>query len=347
MRRAHSRTISGAVLLTLAACFAEFSPGAVQGSAQTREADGRNQAGPVAPRASASPSEQARAAMSPRSGSAKRVVLVSIDGLRPDAISPNMRGLHRLYLQGAYPHVARTIEKSATLPSHASMVTGVDVAHHGIDFNAYKPERGNVRFPTIFSAARAGQLPAAMFVGKSKLRHLLARPGDAHLTVVGQQCRRLVDAAMPTLRETTPGLVFLHFADPDSAGHRIGWMTDDYLTAVDHANDCLERVIETIAGSTARDSTLLIVTSDHGGHNRSHGTRLDVDRRIPWYAWGAGVRRGPIGRPVHTTDTAATVLSALGLPTPQGMQGQPVAEALADARGPSGMNLVGTPLSPP
>jgi arylsulfatase A-like enzyme len=89
-----------------------------------------------------------------------------------------------------------------------------------------------------------------------------------------------------------------------------------------------------------------LVTADHGGHNRSHGTRLDVDQRIPWFAWGAGVRRGRFARPVNTIDTAATVLSALGVALPPGMHGQPVFEAFSSALGPSGLGLIGDPLDP-
>jgi predicted AlkP superfamily pyrophosphatase or phosphodiesterase len=39
------------------------------------------------------------------------VVLVSLDGFRPDVMGPSTPALHRLYLQGASPHVARTISK--------------------------------------------------------------------------------------------------------------------------------------------------------------------------------------------------------------------------------------------
>jgi hypothetical protein len=274
------------------------------------------------------------------------VVLVSLDGFRPDVMGPETRHLHRLYLQGASPHVARTIEKSATLPSHASMVSGVQPSQHGLDFNAFKPERGHILSPTIFSVTHDAGLPVSMFVGKGKLRHLLGDPREAAFKVSGMHCDKLVDQALPTLREAKQGLLFLHFADADSAGHRTGWMTADYLKAAHRADQCLGRVIDTIEESVQRDRILLLVTADHGGHNRSHGTRLDVDQRIPWFAWGAGVRRGRFSRPVHTTDTAATVLSALGLALPAGMQGHPVFDAFSSSNGPRGLPITGAAIEP-
>jgi hypothetical protein len=281
--------------------------------------------------------------------SADLVVLVSVDGFRPDVITPDMRALHKLYLQGATPHIARTIDKSATLPSHASMVSGVDPAQHGLNFNSYRPDHGAIAAPTVFSVTHAAGLPTAMFVGKGKLRHLLGKSADASFTMAGMFCTKLLKQALPYLQSAERGLLFLHFADPDSAGHRYGWMTTEYEEAAHRADRCVGQVMEAIEASGRASRTLLLVTSDHGGHNKSHGTRLDVDARIPWYAWGAGVHRGRVSRPVHTTDTAATALAALGLERPAGMHGRPVEEALGSlmCEEPEGMPLVGPPVAPP
>lgn len=278
---------------------------------------------------------------------ADAVVVVSIDGLRPDVITPAMTTLHRLFLQGASAKVARTINKSATLPSHASMVSGVDASEHGLDFNAYRPEHANIARPTMFSVAHAAGLPTYMFVGKAKLKHLLGKPNDAELKVAGIHCRRVVKEATPQLQKLTRGLLFMHFADPDSAGHRSGWMGEEYVAAAHAADTCLGSVMDTIEESGRLDRTLLLVTSDHGGHGRSHGTRMEVDQRIPWYAWGSAARRGRTKRDVHTTDTAATALAALGLTLPKEMHGQPVLDAIGGSAGPVGLPLVGQPVEAP
>lgn len=285
----------------------------------------------------------------PRSNAQSRapvdaVVVVSIDGLRPDVITPSTKSLHRLYLQGASAKVARTINKSATLPSHASMVSGVDSSEHGLDFNAYKPDHANINRATMFSVAHGAGYPTYMFVGKAKLKHLLAKPTDAQLKIAGMNCKRVVKEATPQLQKLKRGLLFMHFADPDSAGHRVGWMTDNYVSAVHAADACLQQVMETIEESGRMSRTLLVVTSDHGGHGRSHGTRMEVDQRIPWFAWGGSARRGRTDRSVHTTDTAATVIAALGLTVPANMRGQAVNEALGDGVGPADMPLVGAPV---
>src|SRR6195952_2366302 len=64
-----------------------------------------------------------------------QVVIVSFDGMRPDAMEQALAPtLHRLRAEGAYAADAQTINMSSTLPSHSSMLTGVDVDVHGMDF---------------------------------------------------------------------------------------------------------------------------------------------------------------------------------------------------------------------
>src|SRR5437016_517332 len=58
---------------------------------------------------------------------AERVIIVSIDGLRPDAIeAAGADTLKKLIRSGAFCATARTIRPSVTLPSHTSMLTGLD-----------------------------------------------------------------------------------------------------------------------------------------------------------------------------------------------------------------------------
>ena len=71
-----------------------------------------------------------------------RVVIVSIDGLRPDAVQqlnpPNLRALRE---KGAYTWQAQTITPSNTLPSHVSELTGYPPARHGITWDDYLPAK--------------------------------------------------------------------------------------------------------------------------------------------------------------------------------------------------------------
>ncbi|HEY5902494.1 MAG TPA: alkaline phosphatase family protein, partial [Anaerolineales bacterium] len=62
-----------------------------------------------------------------------RVVIISIDGLRPDAIdAAPMPVLQELLRGGAYSLSAQTVMPSTTLPAHTSMLSGLCPSAHGI-----------------------------------------------------------------------------------------------------------------------------------------------------------------------------------------------------------------------
>jgi len=261
-----------------------------------------------------------------------RVVLLSIDGLRPDALGPSTPHLARLASDGVFAAVAETITRSTTLPSHASMLTGVGTDLHGITWNGLRPERGKVRFPTALRVARAAGVHTASFVGKAKLEHLVQEGDVDAFEVGGSRCRYVNRRARPYLLTMRTGLAFVHYPDPDGAGHRRGWMTDHYAEAVAQADACVGELLGYLEAAAPMDRTLVIVTADHGGHDRTHGSADPVDVRIPWIAWGPGVAPVSLGHPVHTVDTAPTVLGALGLPAPRGAEGHAVTLPVRDPR---------------
>src|SRR5262250_386770 len=97
------------------------------------------------------------------------VFIISIDGGKPAVISRSaMPVLQRLAAEGASTWVASTVFPSLTLPSHASMLTGMLPARHAILCNSYNPSAGVVQVPTVFSEAKRAGLTTAMFVGKEK-----------------------------------------------------------------------------------------------------------------------------------------------------------------------------------
>src|SRR4029453_5911713 len=124
-----------------------------------------------------------------------------------------------------------------------------------------------------------------------------------------------------------PHLLFVHLGDPDHAGHASGWMRAPYGDAVSRIDTALERLLAIAEQSFGAGKFTVIVTADHGGHDRDHGSNDARDVTIPWIAWGRGVNAGVISRPVNTVDTAATVLWLLRVPKPVEWSGQPVAEA--------------------
>lgn len=262
----------------------------------------------------------------------ERVLIISLDGLRPDALDPGRTpNILALATRGAYSWRAQTVLPSATLPAHGSMLSGFDVADHGLTWNDYIPAYGHILTPTIFSAAHAAGLRTVMLAAKPKLVQCAA-PGTLDVVEtasVGDFA--IAERAMPHLAAGF-GVFFLHFAGPDAAGHQSGWMSSSYLQTVGNTDIAVGRVLEALAEAGMAETTLVILTADHGGHDRVHGSSRAEDTTIPWIVAGPGVRRGHgLAADVRVQDTAATALWALGLPLPEGMSGRPLLEAFESA----------------
>jgi hypothetical protein len=281
--------------------------------------------------APAKPDPAAAPAPAPKPGRAaiKHVVIVSEDGLRPDALTSVPAPVHEdLMRRGSYSLKARTIRHASTLPSHAAMLSGFDVKEHGLFWNSWHPERGWIHVPTIFDAAEKSGGTAAAFVGKKKLEHI-AHPGSVDMfSRPGYFCKKVVEQAAQYFVEKKPTIEFIHFSDPDDLGHAVGWMSNPQLEAVRHSDQCLGTLVDAVRAAGMDSETLFILSADHGGHGRNHDGHIEEDRLIPWIAWGPGVRPGhKIESPIMTLDTAATALWALGLAAPPDMKGKPVLEA--------------------
>lgn len=268
------------------------------------------------------------------------VVLLSIDGLRPDAIeAAGAVVLQRLIREGAYCPTAQTIFPSATLPSHTSMFTGVTLSKHKVIWNAYL-KGGVIARPTVLDLATRAGLECALAAGKEKFYHF--KEGHELKTYIGPTpdgggdwgAQELTPKAIEYVKEKRPRLLVLHYKDPDSAGHKHGWMSEEQWAAIRECDAALGTMLAFLdADAEYRGNTTLIVSADHGGHDRTHGSKDPVDMTIPWIAWGARVAPGTVLKQrVRTYDTAATVLVLLGLEVPEDWDGRPVLTALDAAQ---------------
>ena len=258
----------------------------------------------------------------------RRVLLISEDGMHPALIKNQHLPWHEWLVQrGAYSLSARTIRKASTLPSHAAMLSGVDVNEHGLIWNSWRPQRGYIRARTVFQEATAHGLRTAAFVGKFKLRHILPEGTVQTFVRPGYYCKKVSDEAARYLETHRPDLTFVHFSDPDEAEHSAGWLSSAQLQAARECDRCLGTLIQALERAGMLHDTLIIVSADHGGHNHGHTGALVSDLEIPWIASGPTVHRGfAIPGRISTMDTAATVMHALGLAPTAALRGRPLLE---------------------
>jgi hypothetical protein len=278
-----------------------------------------------------------------------RVLIVSIDGLRPDvALRADMPNLRRLMNDGSFTFLATTTPAAVTLPSHTSMLTGVTIERHGISGNDDEAASNEkLLVPTIFDLAKAAGVSSGMASGKSKFS--LYDPPIDHFwqpepraatkvkagkvisysagTVVSDE--ETADHAVQIITQFRPRLMFVHFGRNDSIGHGIGWGTAAQVDGLAKTDQDLGRVLDALRSAGVFDQTDVILSADHGGAGRAHGATVEGSKYIPWIIAGPGVRKNvdlTVYRdwPVRTYDTFATACKILGLQYPADIDGRPV-----------------------
>lgn len=282
----------------------------------------------VEPVTEASAVQQATARV-PHGRVSDHLIVISIDGLRPDAIERfKVPTLARLMREGRHASNAQTITLSLTLPSHTSMLTGVDSDQHNVTWNSDETESlGYVQVPTIFGLAKDAGFRTAAFFSKTKFQHLEVpntlnysrSPTRGPLPWSSSRTLGLVERHLKT---ASPNLLFVHFADVDYAGHSFGWMGYTYGVALRDVDRSLSRLLTIADARFGAGKYTVLVTADHGGHGMTHGTTDAADMTIPWIVWGEGVKPGDSLAGIHTMDTAATALWVLGVAIPENWVGR-------------------------
>jgi predicted AlkP superfamily pyrophosphatase or phosphodiesterase len=251
---------------------------------------------------------------------AKYIVLVTIDGLRPEFYldsSWGMVNLRHLAANGVAARGVNPVFPSVTYPDHTTIITGVKPAKHGIYFNTpfrSKGEAGqsyvyydSIQTPTLFDAMKkAGRTTADIIWPVTVHAPIdfnvpdIAQPGSrdrrgitaANVYPAGLW-KVLQDSAVGQLdtddwnmfndelvmdenigrmgayliKKHKPAFTAIHFAAADHYQHEYG--RDGYAVraAVAGIDRGIKSILEAVNRAGIKDSTVIIVTGDHGFEN--------------------------------------------------------------------------------
>lgn len=240
-----------------------------------------------------------------------RTLVILIDGMRPDALVKTAAAAPILE-KARYTLSARTVMPSVTLPCHMSLFHSVEPSRHGTTTNTYAPQVRPVN--GLCEVLHQSKRTCAFFYNWEQLRDL-SRPGSL---LFSYYCRggvlgynkanaMVTDAAIDFLGSNPTDFAFLYYGYPDSAGHKYGWMTDEYMDAMENSWENISRILQTLPEDYA-----VIITADHGGHDRIHGTDLPEDMTIPLILLGSGFPADICLDSASILDIAPTVTQLLG-----------------------------------
>ena len=253
------------------------------------------------------------------------VVLIMLDGA-PDALTTaRCPALTSLRERGSSTLKARSVMPSVTLPCHTSIFHSVPPTRHGITTNIFTPMARPL--PGLVEVARAAGKRTAFFYNWEELRDL-ARPGNIQYSYFRDSSEdpngddETVSQASRFIQKERPDFAFIYFGTVDTTGHNHGWMSEQYLKQLEHIDTLLAGFFELLSPEYST-----IVHSDHGGHDRDHGTDLDEDMLIPWMAAGPNIKNGyTIRSQISLLDTAPTIAAILGIQPPREWEGHRVDE---------------------
>jgi predicted AlkP superfamily pyrophosphatase or phosphodiesterase len=248
------------------------------------------------------------------------VVLILVDGMRPDALlqtdPPAIKGLLNT---GAYNYDAQTVTPSVTLPCITSIFLGVPPEVHGTIGNLWNSS--DWQTPGLIDLVKQAGGKTAAFYNWEQLRDI-SRPGSLDISVclnhaespdllLGESDNQVADAAASFIPNTRFDFIFVYLGGLDTAGHRHGWMSAEYLQTLENADKCINRLVK-----SAPATVQVIIASDHGGHGQSHGSEIPEDMTVPLIISSKKIRPGELVPPVSILDIAPTAASLMGLDVP-------------------------------
>lgn len=274
------------------------------------------------------------AARGPDAPPVRKVLLVGIDGCRPDALLfSQAKHLKGLIADGAFTDRCDVLGDRVTKADTASgagwatILTGVLADKHGVPGNDFRDNK-LADWPSVFhrlAAARPKAEGVALVSWVPMQEHILKGHANTRLVLDGDKHgykdadRVLASEAVEVLTKGDPALLFVYFGHTDSAGHGYGFhpRAPKYTNAIEEADEHLGKVLAALKArpTYAKEDWLILVCTDHGGQGRGHGPGRDVPEVRTGFLimHGPAVAKGKIAGPVTNADVVPTALAHLGV----------------------------------
>ena len=267
----------------------------------------------------------------------EHVILFVLEGFGQDSLKGGtMPNLSKLVKDGSVTWSASGVKPALRLPMMASLITGMPVEKHGINWNFFEFSRGYPRMPSMFDYLDlSGGRDSAIFYMDESL-YQLARPEpytDYQLCgALRPECdtNKIVAYIQQYFKKATSGhgyghailalphLLVVHLPEAGRAGVAHGWNSKQYREGLRTVDTAMKSVLDLFKEYKLSDRTTVVVTalSGQGTDPGTEAPTTDSPVMVPWIVSGVGVKHGQvIHQPVSIMDTGATVMRLLGLET--------------------------------
>jgi predicted AlkP superfamily pyrophosphatase or phosphodiesterase len=257
-----------------------------------------------------------------------KAILIVIDGCRSDGLQKaHTPVLDGLVANGAHTLQAQTVQPSLTLPAHFSIFSSLRPYNHGVLTNAAVPAY-TAGMRTIVDHARDRGKTTAAFFSWDQLKNIFAGGSlDCmccwRTTDLDDSDLRIAQWAMDYTLPNQPDFCFIYLERTDYVGHATGFMSVDYLKAIEMADQAVGLILENLRGIGSGDTYNVLIQSDHGGVGDHHLKDCPEVSTVPWIAAGPAIRQGlSIDMPLSVLDSAPTLAAFMGIPAHPSWQGR-------------------------
>jgi arylsulfatase A-like enzyme/Flp pilus assembly protein TadD len=225
-----------------------------------------------------------------------------------------------------------------TLPTHATLLTGLDPPRHGVRHNGIHrlPEEVETLAERLSAAgfASGAVVGSSILAGRTGLRQGFEFyddriEGELERAHVQRRAEDVNVAALRWLGEVSdPFFLFVHYYDPHAryeppAPFAERFADHPYDGEIAYVDANLGRLLDALRKRNALERTLVVVTADHGESLGEHDelthsyTVYDATQWVPLLMRGPGLPVGQVAAGIaRTADILPTICAWLGMPTP-------------------------------
>lgn len=255
---------------------------------------------------------------------AKHVVMIGLDGFGAYAYDKaDMPNLKKLASKGSWGTSTRSVLPSSSAVNWASILMSSTPTQHGYtEWGSQTPEIPSAvlsqygKYPSIYTLIRE-QLPESktgVVYSWGGIIHILEEQIiDFNLPTSGDEDRTAEEAAKLILTEK-PVFTFVHFDQPDGAGHNYGHDSEGYYAELKNVDRRLGIVLDAIDKAGIANETIIMVIADHGGIDKGHGGKDLMEVETPMVVKGPGIKvNHEVIEPIMGFDYAITVAKMLNI----------------------------------
>ena len=232
------------------------------------------------------------------SGIAQKLLILGIDGCRPDALlKADAANIRAIADRGLYTWWALSRPPTKSGPCWSSIFTGVWNDKHGVTDNTFANSRFD-QYPMLFKRLKNADpsFYSGWFVNWPNLGTDMPHGADA---VAGDWSdANTLERTINLLSDEQTDALFVHFGAVDAVGHASGFDPENskYIDAIHVLDGQVGQVISAmkLRPNFSNEHWMVIALTDHGGYTTHHGGTMIEEMRTFFIITGDDVSRGEI-----------------------------------------------------